>query len=558
MLVGLLAAALAQDYTEAAVPPINAQTFRPSIDGARTLWVDDADVGPHLSGLFRGLVHYAYKPLVYRYEDGETVDLLAHVAQLDLMGAFRAGPVRLGVDLPVYLYEQGAGGQGAGLGEVAAEVKATALDDRRFPLGLGATARVTFPSATVDAPLRTGKVGYELALVVHKEVGPVLLAANLGTRGGPRVELENLALNDAFVYRVGVGVDLPGDRAGLSAEAAGHVGYAAPASLGANAPAEWLLGGWAHGGRGVIVRLGVGGALSPGIGTPAVRAMLGVGWEPRSPEGPLDVDGDGVGLGDACEREAEDVDAFEDGDGCPDPDNDADAVPDAQDGCPLEPEDADGFADTDGCPDAEIAARVTVLDAGTGRLVPVGRSTLRGEDDEEASGDTEEVYGVAPGLWVVSATAPGYLPASLTFEVADEAVNIELRVEHAEGSRLIVTRGEIYLRESVRFATNSATLLPESEPLLAEVVAVLKDYPEITLLRVGGHTDAQGADDANLALSQRRADAVRAWLIARGIAAERLVAQGFGETQPIDPEDTEAARAKNRRVELTIEAWAER
>jgi len=102
----------------------------------------------------------------------------------------------------------------------------------------------------------------------------------------------------------------------------------------------------------------------------------------------------------------------------------------------------------------------------------------------------------------------------------------------------------------VRFAYDSAELLPEARAQLNALGRALTS-PALAHGRflIGGHTDAAGSDDYNLALSQRRADAVRAWLIARhGMAPERLVAEGFGESVLKDPNLPRAA--VNRRVEV--------
>lgn len=110
------------------------------------------------------------------------------------------------------------------------------------------------------------------------------------------------------------------------------------------------------------------------------------------------------------------------------------------------------------------------------------------------------------------------------------------------GSRTLILEG-------VNFITDSAELTPESKDTLDRTVASLKRWPKVRV-EIGGHTDAVADDAYNLQLSQRRAESVRAYLIRAGIAADRLEAKGYGETRPIAPNDTEAGRARNRRVEL--------
>jgi outer membrane protein OmpA-like peptidoglycan-associated protein len=100
------------------------------------------------------------------------------------------------------------------------------------------------------------------------------------------------------------------------------------------------------------------------------------------------------------------------------------------------------------------------------------------------------------------------------------------------------------------FDPDSAVLKAESEPTLEEIAAVLKRQ-EALRLQVAGHTDSTNTDAYNLKLSQQRAEAVVTWLTAHGVAAGRLVAKGFGESQPVADNKTASGRALNRRVEVT-------
>ncbi len=108
------------------------------------------------------------------------------------------------------------------------------------------------------------------------------------------------------------------------------------------------------------------------------------------------------------------------------------------------------------------------------------------------------------------------------------------------------------LRSELLFETDSAVLTDEAITRLSRIGDILAKYPE-DKLRIEGHTDSQGADAFNLDLSQRRANNVRKRLIEEeGIAAERLEAVGYGETRPVDTNNTAAGRENNRRVEFTI------
>lgn len=110
----------------------------------------------------------------------------------------------------------------------------------------------------------------------------------------------------------------------------------------------------------------------------------------------------------------------------------------------------------------------------------------------------------------------------------------------------------IELPEKVRFAQNSARILDASHGMLDEVAKKIVDAPQIKRIRVEGHASADGNDAHNMDLSARRATAVMEYLVGAGVDAERLEAEGYGETRPIADNATREGRETNRRVELHI------
>ncbi|MFZ3175979.1 MAG: OmpA family protein, partial [Thiobacillus sp.] len=103
--------------------------------------------------------------------------------------------------------------------------------------------------------------------------------------------------------------------------------------------------------------------------------------------------------------------------------------------------------------------------------------------------------------------------------------------------------------EGVNFDFDKATLRQEDMGNLDNDVATLKAWGDVDI-EVAGHTDSMGSDAYNMKLSRQRAAAVRNFLISRGVAADRLTAKGYGESQPVADNATEDGRFKNRRVEL--------
>ena len=107
--------------------------------------------------------------------------------------------------------------------------------------------------------------------------------------------------------------------------------------------------------------------------------------------------------------------------------------------------------------------------------------------------------------------------------------------------------------DRLNFATGSATILPESQQQLDNIAEVLKAYPNVTV-KVGGYTDKTGNPRANLSLSQSRAESVRTALIGKGVAARRMVAEGYGDKHPVADNATPDGRARNRRIALRVTA----
>lgn len=115
-----------------------------------------------------------------------------------------------------------------------------------------------------------------------------------------------------------------------------------------------------------------------------------------------------------------------------------------------------------------------------------------------------------------------------------------------------VTEDAIVIKQKIQFEFGKADIKEESHPLLNEIVSVLQSTPRIKKVSVEGHTDSVGSDKANQKLSEERAASVVAYLTEKGVDASRLTSKGFGESKPLDEADTDAARAKNRRVEFKI------
>lgn len=110
----------------------------------------------------------------------------------------------------------------------------------------------------------------------------------------------------------------------------------------------------------------------------------------------------------------------------------------------------------------------------------------------------------------------------------------------------------IIVRETIGFPHGQAEIEPVSKDLLDAVAKILVTTTAITKLTIEGHTDTTGEPAANQPLSEERAQAVKKYLESKGVDPARLEARGFGSSQPVDTNDTEEGRAKNRRVDFKV------
>ncbi len=126
----------------------------------------------------------------------------------------------------------------------------------------------------------------------------------------------------------------------------------------------------------------------------------------------------------------------------------------------------------------------------------------------------------------------------------------ERKQKEAEQRRFRAAKTQL-MSEDIYFQRGSYRLQPQARTILYRKAEFLKTYPDVTVI-IEGHTDERGSRESNIAFGDRRAGAVKSFLIREGIDRERLVPVSFGKERPIAKGRTEAARAKNRRVHFVI------
>jgi len=262
---------------------------------------------------------------------------------------------------------------------------------------------------------------------------------------------------------------------------------------------------------------------------------------------PVDTDGDGVAdYLDKCPQQPGSAALG----GCPD--TDKDGVADINDKCPTVP----GLAKFAGCPDTDGDGVEDSIDKcpNTPAGTPVDASGCPLDSDGDKVPDNLDKCPNTPAATAVDSTGCPVdrdgdgVPNNVDRcpDTPGPASNNGCPEVKAETKKRLnfATRG-------IYFQTGKATIKPISFPNLDEIVSIINEYPDYNL-RLSGHTDAVGSDASNMILSQARVDAVKAYLVGKGVSETRLEAKGYGEIRPIASNKTAVGRAQNRRVEMEL------
>ncbi|HZF56218.1 MAG TPA: OmpA family protein [Polyangiaceae bacterium] len=558
------------------------ERFQPAPAGDPMFGVSSPWIEGHLLPRAVALVDFAYRPL--SVQDGETRRPVVAQQTFLHVGASIALFDRLlvSLDMPFALTQSGdspvvegvsfTSPQGAEAGDLRLGGRVKLVGGEKEPFQIAAGGYLYAPTGPNGSYAGDGSIRGAPELVIGGKYQGFLYSVAVSTtlRASERPNTFDARAGAAMVFSDGlaqVGPELSlstpfSDDILLETETA-QVSIASPTSV------ELLFGVKLRPLPFLVLGAGAGPGLTQGFGTPVFFAVGSVGYEPPPPPEDPDTDKDGIADSkDACPKIRGVRHANPARNGCPpDPDNDAIYEPD--DACPNEPGKPSNDPKKNGCPpDTDGDGIYDAVDAcpkepGKKSDDPKKHGCPFADADNDGIADAVDACPNEPGQKSDDPKKHGCPPDRDDDGVPDavDACPDQRGGPDADPKmhgcpHVTVTETEIVIKHQVQFKVAQASLEhtvdPVSEDLLTEVRNAILDHPEIELIEVQGHADVTGPEDFNQRLSQVRADAVRRWLIKRGIPAKKLISKGYGSTAPVASNESEKGRQENRRVQFMI------
>lgn len=558
-----------------------------------------------------GVMEYANQPLVFERSGSSVVEVDDQLVLNTSLGYAPHPRIRLDVGLPVFFYSRGVAGPiGPTLGDLRATGLISLISPESGGLGLGLVGNLDVPTGSQRDYRGQRTVAGGVGVAVTGELGKLTLSASASSQlrpnSDPALRPAPTEGGDAFTWAASVGY-LVTETTGLNVEAYGEAASDREVRTALGIPVEAMLSMRHVRPSGGFLTAGLGVGLSRGAGASPFRLIVGGGFG-RGAKVVQDMDGDGFGdYDDLCPASPETLNGYKDEDGCPDelprmqfraidpggeyredatvavtgPENQTGTGSLSFQGEAVTPGSQwhvevtlgnclAGAADVTMGPNGDEVdvvlerkrtARVYVEAVDLqGNPVPNAEVRFRTEETPCAPNvqtplpdGTAEVP-VGPGMFFAFVTAPGYRVHQAMFQMEPSGTQtvravlepaLAAMIERPDGTRVIE------IREKVYFDTGKATILDQSFGLL-DVVASVIQSEGLNQVEVGGHTDDRGAAAANEELSRARADAVRTYLIGKGVAPGLLTAVGYGESRPLQSNATTAGRDANRRVEFRV------
>jgi outer membrane protein OmpA-like peptidoglycan-associated protein len=555
--------------------------FTPAPAGDRMFGVESPYVAGHLTPHVMLLGEYAHNPLVLRSERSGTSpgSVVSDQFFLHLNGSLALWDrLNVNVDVPVALAQGGdspgrpgqgvASPSGAAFGDVRAGLRFRLFGDYfdAFQLSLG--GYVWFPTGASGSFVSDGTVRGRPELIAGGRTDRFVWSMSFGPeiRGSQQFVQVNQGTMLTFGY--GLGLLLGADRQ-LQIGPELTVSTTATNISKRSSNAELLLGARYRFLGDFEAGAAAGPGLGSGIGTPDVRALAMLAYTPK--QAPQDRDRDGiVDAEDACPDKAGVASEDPKKHGCPLPkDSDKDGIVDPEDACPSEAGVASEDPKKHGCPPPKDTDKDGIVDpedacpseAGVPSEDPKKHGCpLPADRDNDGIADESDACPDLKGVADPDPEKNGCPPDTDGDSIRDDKDACPNEKGPADPdpekngcpTAVRVTAGEIVILQQVQFDTAKATIKAASDGLLTEVAEVLNQHPELTRIQVQGHTDNVGFAKFNKTLSHKRAEAVMAALVKRGVAESRLAAEGFGQEAPIADNKSADGRQKNRRVQFKI------
>ncbi|MFO0592193.1 MAG: OmpA family protein [Polyangiaceae bacterium] len=556
----------------------------------------------HLVPRAAALFDYAQAPLRLLSSTNGATEIVSSQGFLRVDASFALWErILISADMPFALIQSGHDPGGtigfnvptsAGVGDLRLGLRARLFGEVRGPFALGLEGFVFVPTAPAGTYQGEGSVrGAARALLGGRLDLGVPFVWNV--EGGAHIRGSDNP--SSVTWGAGFAALLADERIQIGPEAYGAVALGDKNPLSTSrvivetpttANAEVLLGA-----RFRVSDLQIGAAggpgLTAGIGTPQFRVVGMVAWVPQASEKPGHVT-EGNGNGPVAKADVKDADGDgfrDDVDACPNEKGELQGDP-LKDGCPLADKDKDGVLDVDdACPNLAGARRPDITKNGCpddkdgdGVYDPVDACVdQKGSPSQDPKLNGCPVDTDGDGIFDDVDACPdvkGVADKNAKFNGCtddidgDEIKNAEDACPFEKGIHtkdpkdngcmkwVRVTDKEILILMQVEFKvygkSRPETIDPISDDLLREVRDAINQHPEIKKIEVQGHTDDSGDTEFNKDLSEKRAEAVRQWLIGAGIKPDKLVAKGYGSSMPIADNRIREGRQKNRRVAFVV------
>ncbi len=573
--------------------------FNPS--GAGSLLINSGQLLPDGRFRFSIIGHYENKPLTPELIDPSQegglreVPLVNHRTTGHLIAAYGLGDsLEVGLQVPLILSQEqgrlvsspfGAPEGGLRLGTPIASFNIGMMNQSEaFPVDLAAGVSVGMPLGSDRALARESSLRAIPRIMVGRETEGLRAGFELGADLRPSVQIGEGDNREAY-NRLRMGASVASTGQGVRYEADilmwvpfGKEFLTVETLAGVRGPLSDTVEVFAVGG------LGFGDTL----GNPDFRLMLGaafggvpnkcVAGGKHTPQQCPDLDDDNDGVknrDDACPTDGgkvdakgcpladQDKDGIEDAaDKCPTaagvasaqgcPDQDGDSVQDSEDKCPA----LKGPADRAGCPDTDGDGLDDSADKCPSEAGPVDRQGCPPKDsDNDSILDEQDSCPNEAGIPELKGCPAKDTDNDTVSDHLDNCINQAGPADNqgcpAEQKQLVaIKQDRIEIKDKVYFDSGQATIQARSNALLDQMARVVSEHPEIVTVIIEGHTDDRGPADFNRTLSQQRADAVRDYLVKKGVATERFETKGFGPDRPVQPNTTSEGRAANRRVDF--------